>query len=103
MDQVSSGCVGKVNHADISCLAEKFRIGAAQCKNAFNIFWHEIPNTLCLFLFFNDSGGMLVVVGGHPVNIGSGYWLFLCHCQFAEVMRSRFVILRRLHGDKSLV
>ena len=43
-----------------------------------------------------------MVVGGHPVNIGGGYWLFLCHCQFAEVMRSRFVILQRLCSDESI-
>ena len=29
--------------------------------------------------------GMLVVLGGHPENIGGGYWSFPCDCQIAEV------------------
>ena len=33
--------------------------------------------------------GMLVVLGGHPENIGSGYWSFPHHRQIAEVMRPR--------------
>ena len=80
-----------------SCLAKKLRIGAAQWKNAFFTFWHEIPNTSCLFGLFDDLRvcWWYLVVTQWLLVVVIGYGLFPRHCQIADVMQSRFIILRQ--------
>ena len=45
---------------------------AAQWKNALTLFWHGTP-LHHVFLDCSMTWG-LVVLGGHLVNIGGGYW-----------------------------
>ena len=54
-----------------SCFVEKYRMTAVQWENNFNTFF---ANDSQYIMIFSQRGGMLVVLGGHLVNIGDVYW-----------------------------
>ena len=71
-------------------------------EKRFQHFFAQNNQFIMTFWIVQLMLGMLVVLGGHPENIGGGYWSFSHFCQIAEVMRPRFLILRRLCADKSI-
>ena len=42
----------------------------------FQHFFANNSQYIIIFLILQQRGGMLVVLGGHLVNIGDGYWWF---------------------------
>ena len=61
---------------DHSCFVEKYKMRAVQWENDFNTFFANNSQYIMIFLILQQRGGMLVVLGGHLVNIGDGYWWF---------------------------
>ena len=57
-----------------SCFVEKYKTGASQWENDFNTFFAYNSQYIMIFWTLQQRWGMLVVFGGHPVNIGNGYW-----------------------------
>ena len=43
----------------------------------FQHFFADNSQYIMIFWILQQCWGMLVVLGGHPVNIGDGYWWFL--------------------------
>ena len=71
-------------------------------ENRFQHFFARNYQFIMTFSIVQWILGMLVVLGGHPENIGGGYWSFPRQCWIAEVMRPKFIILRRLCADKTI-
>ena len=42
----------------------------------FQHFFADNSQYIIIFWILQQRWGMLVVLGGHPVNIGNGYWWF---------------------------
>ena len=59
-----------------SCFVEKYKMGAVQWENDFNTFFANNSQYIMIFSILQQRRGMLVVLGGHLVNIGDGYWWF---------------------------
>ena len=59
-----------------SCFDEKYKMRAVQWENDFNIFFANNSQYIMIFSILQQRGDMLVVLGGHLVNIGDGYWWF---------------------------
>ena len=59
-----------------SCFVEKYKTRAPQWENYFNTFSAYNSQYIMIFWILQQCWGMLVVLSGHPVNVGVGYWWF---------------------------
>ena len=66
----------KSNTEGHSCFVKKYKMRAVQWENNFNTFFADNSQYIMIFWILQQCWGMLVVLGGHPVNIGDGYWWF---------------------------
>ena len=57
-----------------SCFVEKYIMRASQWENDFNTFFAYTSQYIMIFWTPQQCWGMFLVLGGHPVNIGDGYW-----------------------------
>ena len=62
--------------ASHSCFVEKYKTRAPQWENDFNTFSAYNSQYIMIFWILQQCWGMLVVLSGHPVNVGVGYWWF---------------------------
>ena len=57
-----------------SCFVKKYKMRAYQWENDFNTFFAVNSHYIMIFWILQQRWDMLVLLGGHLVNIGDGYW-----------------------------